>query len=174
MGEATETAKYRHLTTQYCIGNGVDIGCGGSPVVPSAIAFDLPADIYAKYHSGLTPDRDIQWGGDAHSMPFKDAVCDYVYSSHLIEDFFDWDPLLREWARVIKPGGFLVILLPDKTLWNDAIRRGQPPNCAHRHESFVGELSQYIGRLGGFTVIEDRLTNCFTGDYTILFAARKL
>lgn len=173
MGEATETAKYRHLTAKYCVGNGVDIGCGGSPVVPSAIAFDLPPETYAVYHSGLTPDRVIQWGGDCRNLPFKDGVCDFVYSSHLIEDFFDWNPLLTEWARVIKPGGYLVILLPDKRLWNEAIARGQPPNCAHQHESFVGELSMHVSRMGGFHIVEDRLTNIAPGDYNIMFVAKK-
>lgn len=152
----------------------MDIGCGGEPVVPWAIALDLPSDQYGVYHSGNAPERQIQFGGDARSLPFKDGVLDFSFSSHLLEDFFDWDPILREWCRVLKRGGRLIILVPDKALWKAALDRGQPPNCAHQHESHVGELSEYARVMGGLRVIEDRLTNLFDGDYTILFVAEKL
>lgn len=172
--EVSETSKYRHLTVPHCRGNGVDIGCGGDPVVPSSIRFDLPPAEYAKYHSGNPPEFDIHYGGDATSLPFKDGTLDYVYSSHLLEDFADWEPIVREWLRVIKPGGRLVILIPDKELWAEALRRGQPPNCAHRHEGTVGELTDLIHRLGGARALEERRTECFPGDYSILFIAQRL
>lgn len=105
-------------------------------------------------------------------MPFKNGTLDFVYSSHLLEDFFDWDPILTEWIRVLAPGGRLVILVPDKRLWADALARGQPPNCEHRHESYPGELTKYAKRLG-LKVETDALTNCFPGDYTILFVGVK-
>lgn len=173
MNEISETSKYRDLTVQYCQGNGVDIGCGGDPVVPNSIAFDLPPAEFLHYHSNIPPSFPIHWGGDAASLPFKDNVCDYVYSSHVIEDFLDWEPYLLEWARVIKPGGYLVILLPDKARWAAALANGQPPNCAHKHESYAGELSLYTNVLPNFEVICDKLTNKTPEDYNILFVARK-
>lgn len=172
----SETSKYRHLTNKYCVGNGVDIGSGGDPVVPWAIQVDLSDESYARYNSNQAPRGPIQWRSDdvVWNLPFKRQSLDFVYSSHLIEDFLDWKPILFEWTRVLRPGGNLVILLPDKELWNEAIRRGQPPNCAHQHESFAGELSLYAKNLDNLKVIEDRCTNCFPGDYNILFAAQKL
>lgn len=168
---ASETSKYRHFTTLYCIGNGVDIGSQNDPVVPWAVSLDLPHDEYSTYTSGLAPENSLQWRGDARSLPFKDEVCDFVYSSHLIEDFLEWGPILKEWSRVLKPGGHIIILLPDKERWNVAIRKGQPPNCAHKHESFPGELSTYFTQ--GFEIICDKLTNIDSNDYNILFIARK-
>lgn len=170
---ASETEKYLHLTRKYCQGVGVDVGSQGSPVVPWAINFDLPGEEFHKYNSNQPPKGPIQLHGHADKLPFDHNSLDFVYSSHLIEDFQDWWPLLREWVRVLKPGGNLVILVPDKKLWDAAIAAGQPPNCAHKHESFPGELSTYAAELG-IEVITDKLTNVFDGDYSILFVGRKI
>jgi len=170
----SETSKYRHLTAPYCQGNGVDIGSGGDPVVPWAIQLDLPDKEYQKYHSGQVIPRQIQWRGSCIELPFKDSVLDFVYSSHLIEDFTDWDQLLIEWLRVLKPEGHLVILAPDKDLWGGALQRGQPANRAHKHEAYPGEFTECVQRIALVKVIEDRRTCCFPGDYTILFVAQKI
>lgn len=170
---ASETSKYRKLTTKYCVGNGADIGSGGDPIVPNAIQVELPMEEYSKYRSGDVHQSPIQWHGSAESLPFKDKTLDFVYSSHLLEDFLHWKPLLLEWTRVLKKGGHLVILIPDKTLWEAALKRGQLPNCAHKHEGYVGELSRY-SKLYGWNVIEDRLTALDKNDYTILFVAKRI
>jgi len=48
------------------------------------------------------------------NLPFKDASLDYVLSSHVIEHFFDPIKALREWHRVIKPGGYIFVIAPHK------------------------------------------------------------
>jgi ubiquinone/menaquinone biosynthesis C-methylase UbiE len=108
----SETAKHRHLVLDYCHGNGVDLGSAGDSVVPWAIQVDLPDGAYHAYNPARSDDG-IQWRGSATDLPFKDAVLDFVHSSHLIEDFVDWEPVLKEWCRVLKPGGYLIIAVPD-------------------------------------------------------------
>jgi SAM-dependent methyltransferase len=168
----TETEKYRQLTVQYCHGCGVDIASAGDPVVPWAINFELPESDFLYYNSGKKPLGPIQLSGFAQKLPFNDASMDFVYCSHLLEDFLDWWPILTEWVRVLKPGGNLVILVPDKKLWNEQLARGQTPNDAHRHESFAGELSTYAEKLG-LEVVHDMLTDLFPTDYSVLFVARR-
>ena len=68
----------------------------------------------------------------------------------------------------------MIILVPDKKLWHEAIATGQPPNCAHRHESRLGELTEHFNVMGGFTILTERLTNLYPGDYTIMFVAKKV
>lgn len=192
MNYNSETAKYRHLTARYCCqaglepdaslgqinrcsnpGCGIDIASQGDPVVPWAFNYELPESEFSKYNSGHKPLGPVQLSGRAeHLEKINNDCLDFVYSSHLLEDFVDWEPVLKEWIRVLKPNGHLIILIPDRDLWAEAMRKGQPPNCCHRHEGKAGELSTYADRLG-LIVIEDRLTNCFQGDYTILFVARK-
>lgn len=172
---STEHDKWRPIVAPWLTGNGIELATGGDPIVPTSIQFELPAAEYAHYNSGQPLRGPVQWRStDAiFKLPFKDGMLDYVASSHLLEDFLDWMPLLTEWVRVLRKGGRLVICLPDKERWNRAVAAGQPPNCAHRHEAHVGELSSYAGRLG-LKALVDRLTDVPKGDYNILYVAQKL
>lgn len=96
-------------------------------------------------------------------------------SSHLIEDFDrnTWNALFTEWKRVLKPGGVMVILVPEVTRWAAAIARGQPPNCQHcAPEPSVGDLTR-CGDVNGFSLVEERLTNIDENDYTIMGVFKK-
>jgi SAM-dependent methyltransferase len=168
----SETSKYRDLTAKYCAGCGIDIASQGSPVVPWAWQIDLPQEEYALYNGGAPIHGPVQLRGHGESLPVDSNSLDFVYASHILEDFAEWNPPIGEWVRVLKPGGNLIILIPDRELWIAQMARGQAGNPAHKHEGRVGELTEYAA---GFPleVIEDRLTNCFENDYTILFVARK-
>lgn len=169
----TETSKYRHLTQKYCQGCGVDIASHGDPVVPWAMNFELPEKDYAFYNSGQKPCGPIQLSGRAEHLPFNDDSLDFVYCSHLLEDFSDWLPVLKEWVRVLKPGGRLVVLLPDKTRWRQACAAGQPPNDFHRHETDgPGEIQGYAEKLD-CSLVECGFTDCHPGDYSVLFVCTK-
>lgn len=114
------------------MGNGLDIGFGGDPIVPSAICMDQP-QAYAAYRNHpqhLHGDaRDLHW--------FSDNALDYIYSSHVLEDFVDTTDVLKEWLRVLRPGGLLVLFLPDEQLYRaDCVKGGRPPNPHHHHASF--------------------------------------
>lgn len=49
---------------------------------------------------------------DGGKLPFENESYDYVISSHVIEHFFDPIAVLKEWLRVIKPGGYIFIIAP--------------------------------------------------------------
>ena len=52
---------------------------------------------------------------DAAKLPLEDASVDFIYAGHLVEHFYP-DTLgaaIKEWNRVLKPGGKLVIVTPD-------------------------------------------------------------
>ena len=48
------------------------------------------------------------------NLPFKDEEFDYVISSHVIEHIFDPIAAIKEWLRVIKPGGYVFTIAPLK------------------------------------------------------------
>ena len=65
---------------------------------------------------------DIVANGD--DLPFKDNTVDFVINSHVLEHF--WDPIktLKEWLRVVKPNGYLFLIIPhkDRTFDKDRAR----------------------------------------------------
>ena len=179
----SESEKYLHLTKQFLVGNGVDCGSGGWPVVPWAIQVELDQERFKHYNQCDVPEN-IEWKGDIVDLPFKDGTLDFVYSSHLIEDFcreerpdnpqlVTWPRLFREWKRVLKPEGYMVILVPDFKRWKRTLELGQTPNCSHwAPEPSLGDCSR-VATAAGFQVIFERLTDLDWRDYSILMVAIK-
>ena len=117
----SETSRYRELLAPYCLGYGLDIGFGGDAITTSAVRMDLPSP-YTRVGRHST----VQLGGDCRSLSWWcDGVLDYVYSSHVLEDFPETETalILREWTRVLKPGGRLILLLPDQQRYLAHCRR---------------------------------------------------
>ena len=71
----------------------------------------------------------------AGRLPFEDDTFDVVFASHILEHI-PWHrsaETLREWVRILAPGGTLEIWVPDGELICEAIlahSRGEP-NAAH-------------------------------------------
>lgn len=175
----SETARYRHLTVPFCQGNGLDIACGNDPVTPNAIQVELSKERMKHYRGGEEPNNNIELHGDDFwkALPFKTGVLDFVYSSHYLEDVphEEWVPTLREWLRVLKSGGHLVILCPERNLWKAALDRGQTMNAAHRYEPYLGDISKSVAVTGvRAEVVQEKLTALDADDYTIMAVFKKL
>lgn len=167
----SETSRFRHLVEGYCVGNGLDLGAAGDPVVPNAIQVELPLDAAKNYGGLLFGSAPIQLRGDATNLHwFADESLDFVYSSHLLEDFADWLKVLCEWVRVLRYGGHLVLLVPDHKRFRAAVAAGQGDNLSHRHEFSLGELPAVADSLG-MEVVTECIPDADT--YTILFVGRK-
>jgi predicted SAM-dependent methyltransferase len=148
----SETSKCRERLAPYCAGYGVDAGFGGDPIVPHAIRVDLPRP-YTDVGS-----EPVQLGGDATRLHwFRDGVLDFVYSSHLLEDFPDTEVVLRDWLRILKPGGRLIIFCPDEPAFRrHCARTGQPLNPHHKHDDFsLAYVKTILERLGGTRVLHE-------------------
>jgi SAM-dependent methyltransferase len=73
---------------------------GTVPVVPQAIGVDVG---YPGY--------------DGETFPFADQSFDAIYSSHCFEHIGPWKAVLRDWYRLLKVGGFLIIVVPHHLLF---------------------------------------------------------
>lgn len=90
-------------------GLGLEIGTGTNRLAPTVLGIDWYP------HT----DTDMIWNcvheGGWYPYPFRDDRFDFLFASHVFEDF---DPsvtqkVFDEWLRMIKVGGYLVILVPD-------------------------------------------------------------
>ena len=128
----SETSKCRDRLAKYCVGNGLDLGYGGDPILPSAITLDLDD---ADLRTGNSP---LNLKGSADNLYwFKDGVLDYIYSSHLLEDFADTEHILLEWLRVLKVGGLLVLFCPVERVYRQYCEKhNQPYKINHKIENF--------------------------------------
>jgi len=134
------------------MGYGLDLGFGGDPITSHAIRVDLPQP-YA-----YTGDASVQLGGGAENLYwFKDGVLDFVYSSHLIEDYQDTEAVLREWLRVLKPGGRLILFAPDEQVYRRHCEAtGLPYNYAHVHADFsLSKVKQILERIGLTKIVHE-------------------
>lgn len=143
----SETSKARERLLGFCIGNGLDIGHGGDKIVPNAIGIDMPT-MYTNVGNDVS-----QLRGDGTNLYwFKDGVLDFVYSSHLLEDFIETEAVLIEWCRVLKTMGRLILLLPDQQMYKnysaneyhkypdfgpDFVKKRMPANMALVYESGI-------------------------------------
>jgi predicted SAM-dependent methyltransferase len=156
---ATETDNCRHRLLKYCSGKGLDIGCGDGKIKPDAIGVDMDESVPANVRM------------DAKTLPnYSDNSFDFVYSSHCLEDIEDTESTLREWLRVIKPGGFLVLYMPDKDYYPNIGTLGANKN--HKHDFYWEDLWTIMEKIGGVELIHhDRYSK---GEWSFELVVTKL
>jgi SAM-dependent methyltransferase len=117
-------------------GRGIDVGCGPTRVREDAVPWDLSID----------PSMD------AHQLAFDDEAFDYVHSSHCIEHLGDPVRALREWWRVLKTDGYLVVVAPDFGLYE---QRQWPSryNADHKTQWSLLKLANLMGALPGAEIL---------------------
>lgn len=118
-----EQDKIAALAVPYLQGRTLDLGCGMRKVWPSLIGVDNGGAF------GQHTAADIRANIDDLSM-FADASCDAVFSSHALEDFprEKVPEVLREWARVLKIGGHMVLYVPSANLYPKVGEPGANPH----------------------------------------------
>lgn len=98
----------------------IEIGCGTGKI--SRAVVDLVgeltvSDISEKLASKVGKEMGVSWTcQDACSLELPDNSYDIVISSECIEHVPNPQKALKEMARILKPGGFLVVTTPNK-LW---------------------------------------------------------
>ena len=124
-----ESDKIKYDILPYCASGGLDIGCGAKKVWPHMVGLDNGMDSKL-FGVEMHPDMRIK---DAGRLTFfADASMECIFSSHLLEHLTDWQAALREWWRIVKPGGHLVLYLPHADLYPNIGQPGANPD--HKHD----------------------------------------
>uniref|UniRef100_A0A915EP30 Methyltransferase type 11 domain-containing protein n=1 Tax=Ditylenchus dipsaci TaxID=166011 RepID=A0A915EP30_9BILA len=92
-----------------------------------------PKHNYIIYNERTFKKVDIIASGD--KLPFPNCSQDFVLSSHVIEHFYDPIKTIEEWLRVVKPNGYVFIVVPHKERTFDLARnRTSLAELIERHE----------------------------------------
>jgi len=132
-------------------GNILDIGYKGSfyaaaPVLPHAVGVDMDLPGY----DGLT-------------LPFAEASQDGVFACHCLEHMPDIVAALREWMRVLRVGGHLVVIVPHQHLYEKRRAPPSPWNDDHRHFLTPASLLDFVEK--AFAVNSYRLRHLADNDF---------
>jgi SAM-dependent methyltransferase len=100
------------FATHYFVGEGIDVGSGSDPLTRVAPFFPLIKSVV----TFDTPDGDAQLLGKHPDNRF-----DFLHSSHCLEHLRDPYEGLRNWVRVVRPGGYLIVLVPDEDLYEQGV-----------------------------------------------------
>jgi SAM-dependent methyltransferase len=112
------------FAVRYFVGDGIDIGGGADPL---ALYRELFPAIASVRHWDL-PDGDAQLMAGVPDNSF-----DFVHSSHCLEHLNDPMAGLVNWLRILKPGGHLIVLVPDEDLYE----QGQFPSRRNPDHKFT-------------------------------------
>jgi SAM-dependent methyltransferase len=118
---------------------GIEIGASYRPTFPKVDGYSVTvvdhcntADLIAKYKADITiPDQlvaqietvDVVWSGNSYKdLPGLAGSADYVAACHVIEHATDVCGFLKDCASLLKPGGRLLLAIPDRACILDFYR----------------------------------------------------
>jgi len=94
-----EASKARPRLQRYLQGHILDIGAGPDPITPDAQVWEIG-------------------DGDAQLLDtIPNQTFDTVFSAHCLEHMRNPMEALMNWWRVLKPGGHLIVLVPEEDLY---------------------------------------------------------
>jgi len=112
MYEQSKAAKRRfddgNFHNRYFIGEGIDIGCGEDNLGRLGHVFRGIRSV----RGWDMPDGDAQY-----LATIADNTFDFATSFHCLEHMVDPVVALKNWIRVVKAGGYLVITIPDEEMY---------------------------------------------------------
>ncbi len=115
---------------KYLHGSILDIGCGDDPLRPP---------------NGTVRGWDKSDGDAMNLAGVPDNHFDAVFSSHCLEHLVDVPTALKNWVRVLKPGGYLYVVVPDYCLY-EKLTWPSMFNPEHKQTFSLGIPRYKVGR----------------------------
>ena len=113
-----------NFSNRYFVGKGLDIGGGPDPL-------GLYLELFPRMQGVKIWDKT---DGNAETLDtIESCIFDFVHSSHCLEHLDDPSQALQNWFRVLKPDGYLVIMVPDE----DMYEQGEFPSTWNGDHKFT-------------------------------------
>uniref|UniRef100_A0A6H1ZKH8 Putative methyltransferase n=1 Tax=viral metagenome TaxID=1070528 RepID=A0A6H1ZKH8_9ZZZZ len=114
----------------YFKGNGIDIGGKSDPLSLYIELFPLVKSIRT---------WDIEDGDAQFMSSVESETYDFVHSSHCLEHLNDPLEGIQNWLRILKPGGYLIITVPDEDLYE----QGKFPSTFNKDHKWTFTVYKY-------------------------------
>lgn len=167
--QCNESSKIKWEVVQYTRGKGLDLGCSLQKLYPHWIGVDNRKD-QSLFGHPINPDIAVE---TAERMEiFASGSMDFIFSSHLLEHI---EPervtgALREWMRIIKTRGYLILYLPDEAEYPKVGEEGANPD--HKWNVNYDRVLQYMRGSGSWDLIDFQKRN-EGREYSLYFVFRK-
>lgn len=174
-----ESGKIKWEITKWTRGRGLDIGCGAWKVYPHFIGVDNKLDTQL-FNQPMNPDVTVV---TAEKLDlFASGSMDFVFSSHLLEHI---EPdhvasTLKEWLRVIKNRGYLVLYLPDEDEYPKCKEESRgikefEPGCNRDHKWNVNydRVLEFMRSAGSWDLVDFQKRNQ-DREYSLYFVFQKV
>lgn len=139
-----ESKKIVWEVAPYLRGRGIDLGAGTFKILPQAISLDNCFDNMELGGNFIQPDIKVDTAEDLKILGSQSF--DWVYSSHLLEHLVDPLAALKEWWRILKVGGKLVLYLPHEDLYPKVGTPGS--NQDHKHDLNEEKVTAWMKEVG--------------------------
>jgi len=150
--QSTQAIVARHLPAGSSI---LDVGVGLGRLLDPLKQFDrYGVDISQDY---LLRARDVGIQvafARAEELPFDDSVFDAVVACDVLEHVLDLNAVCREMLRVLKPGGLLVVRVPNLEDLSVYLREDLPYEFIHLRNFDLAGLRLLFGKIFGMVFAE--------------------
>jgi ADP-heptose:LPS heptosyltransferase len=102
-----EARKCRYRIASYCKGRGLDLSANKEKIVKDAIGIG----------KGSASDIYIDMSANDSLKMFSDNSFDYVFDAHQLGNYISTEAMLKEWWRIIRPGGVLILYEQDRDFY---------------------------------------------------------
>ena len=152
--QGVEARKILWELVPYFRGKCLELGCGRFKAFPHFLSVDNCRDTEL-FNIPIKPDIKA----DVTDLSiFASESFDLCFSSHTLEHIEDYKKALREWWRLVKTGGYLVLYLPHKDFYPNI---GEPnANQDHKHDFLPSDILEALKEIAtGFDLLENSERN---------------
>jgi SAM-dependent methyltransferase len=172
-GKAHERRVQSGWYQKYIVMPGIDIGCGLDPLCPPNGDRLFRYDNFWTNEGSSRGDHMAEF--DATLMAgIPDESYQTVYASHVLEHLKDPVIGLQNWWRILRPGGYLIVCVPHRdlyekkqtkpSLWNPHDRPG-----GHGHETFwLPHVSEEPDTLSFYDILSTALPSAEFVEFNVL------
>ena len=139
----------------------LELGCGGKKTLARAVGVDHSGHGEECTHISQASVADVQ-ADVQQPLPFEDFSQDCIIARHILEHCIDQIQTIKNWNRVLRIGGKLIVAVPD-----EAVTSGVPMNPEHCHAYTQESLANLLEACGFEKVQSESARNgvSFVGCY---------